>query len=162
MHRIGVISDTHGLIRPEALAALAGCDPIIHAGDVGRPDILDALRDIAPVHAVRGNVDRGPWAEQLPEIAIVEVEGCLLYVLHDLAALDVDPAAAGFGAVISGHTHRPMIGTKDGVLRFNPGAAGPRRFTLPVTVGRLILADGELSAEIVDLARTVSSAAGVL
>jgi uncharacterized protein len=151
MRRIGVISDTHGLLRPQALEALAGCNPIIHAGDVGRPDILDALSDIAPVHAVRGNVDRGGWAEQLPETAIVEVDSCRLYVLHDLAALDFDPAAAGFRAVIAGHSHRPMIETVDGVLRFNPGAAGPRRFTLPVTVGRLILADGELSAEIIDL-----------
>jgi uncharacterized protein len=151
MQHIGVISDTHGLLRPQAMAALRGCPVIIHAGDVGRPEILDELRRTAPVYAVRGNVDIGPWAMQLPETEIVEIEDCLLYVLHDLDALDRDPKAAGFRAVITGHSHQPKIETKDGVLYFNPGSAGPRRFNLPVSVGRLTLSGGELQAEIIQL-----------
>jgi putative phosphoesterase len=151
MQPIGVISDTHGLLRPQALAALRGCPLIIHAGDVGRPEILDELRGIAAVFAVRGNVDTGPWAAQLPETEIVRVEECRLYVLHDLNALDLDPQAAGFRAVISGHSHQPRIATKDGVLYFNPGSAGPRRFHLPVSVGRLTLSGGELQTEIINL-----------
>jgi uncharacterized protein len=151
MQHIGVISDTHGLLRPQAVAALRGCPVIIHAGDVGRPEILDELRRIAPVSAVRGNVDTDPWAKQLPETEIVRVEDCLLYVLHDENALDLDPQTAGFHAVIAGHSHRPKIETKDGVLYFNPGSAGPRRFSLPVSVGRLTLSGGQLQAEIVNL-----------
>ena len=151
MRRIGVISDTHGLMRPQALAALAGCDPIIHAGDVGRPEVLDALRAIAPVYAVRGNVDVGAWARQLPETALVEVEGWRLYVLHDRASLAVDPGVAGLRAVIAGHSHRPLIEMRDGVLHFNPGSAGPPRFRLPITVGILALADDVLDAEIVTI-----------
>jgi putative phosphoesterase len=151
MQHIGVISDTHGLLRPQAVAALRGCSAIIHAGDVGRPEILDELRRIAPVFAVRGNVDHGAWAMKLPETEIVEVEDCLLYVLHDLDALDLDPPTAGFRAVIAGHSHQPKIETRDGVLYFNPGSAGPRRFNLPVSVGRLTLSGGQLQAEIIHL-----------
>jgi putative phosphoesterase len=152
MRRIGVISDTHGLLRPQAIAALRGCDPIIHAGDVGRPEVLDQLRGIAPVLAVRGNVDLGPWARELPQSRVVAVDDCLIHVLHILDDLDVDPHAAGFAAVIAGHSHQPRIETREGVLYFNPGSAGPRRFKLPVTVGCLTLAGRELHAEIVDLA----------
>jgi putative phosphoesterase len=133
------------------VAALRGCSAIIHAGDVGRPEILDELRRIAPVFAVRGNVDHGAWAMKLPETEIVEVEDCLLYVLHDLDALDLDPPTAGFRAVIAGHSHQPKIETRDGVLYFNPGSAGPRRFNLPVSVGRLTLSSGQLQAEIIHL-----------
>ena len=151
MQPIGIISDTHGLLRPEAVAALRGSPLIIHAGDVGCPEILDELRRIAPVFAVRGNVDRGLWAMGLPETEIVEVEDCLLYVLHDLDALNLDPPTAGFRAVITGHSHQPRIETRDGVLYLNPGSAGPRRFHLPVSVGRLSLTGGELQAEIINL-----------
>jgi putative phosphoesterase len=151
MQTIGVISDTHGLLRPQAVAALRGSPLIIHAGDVGRPEILDELRGIAPVFAVRGNVDRGAWAMGLPETEIVEVDGCLLYVLHDLGALDLDPPTAGFRAVIAGHSHQPKIETRDRVLYFNPGSAGPRRFRLPVSIGRLTLDDGKITAEIINL-----------
>jgi len=152
MRRIGVISDTHGLLRPQAIDALRGCDPIIHAGDVGRPDVLDQLRAIAPVLAVRGNVDISPWARELPVSRLVAVDDCLIHVLHILDDLDVDPCAAGFAAVIVGHSHQPRIETRGGVLYFNPGSAGPRRFKLPVTVGRLTLAGRKLHAEIIDLA----------
>src|SRR5271156_25338 len=126
MQHIGVISDTHGLLRPQANEALRGSPLIIHAGDVGSPGILDELRRIAPGFAVRGNVDKGAWAMQLPETEIVEVENCLLYVLHDLGALDLDPRTAGFRTVITGHSHQPTIETRDGVLYFNPGSAGLR------------------------------------
>jgi hypothetical protein len=151
MKTLGVISDTHGLLRPEAVAALEGCELVIHAGDVGNPAILEALRRLAPVRAVRGNVDRGAWADTLPETEVVEVGSASLYVLHDLATLDLDPAAAGFAAVIYGHSHRPSAETRDGVLYLNPGSAGPRRFKLPVTVARLTVSDAGLDAEIVEL-----------
>jgi uncharacterized protein len=151
MASIGVISDTHGLLRPEAVAALQGSALIIHAGDVGRPEILGELRKIAPVAAVRGNVDRDAWAERLPQTEIVEHEGVRLYVLHILEELDLDPPTADFHAVITGHTHRPKMETRDGVLYFNPGSAGPRRFDLPVSVGRLSVAAGKLRGEIVYL-----------
>jgi uncharacterized protein len=151
MQHIGVISDTHGLLRPQAVAALQGSSLIIHAGDVGRPEILDKLRGIAPVIAVRGNVDTGPWALQLPESEIVRLEDCLLYLLHDLGPLDLDPQTAGFRAVITGRSHQPKIETRNGILYFNPGSAGPRRFNLPVSVGRLTLMGAELQAEIINL-----------
>jgi putative phosphoesterase len=151
MRYVGVISDTHGLLRPEAVAALRGCDPIIHAGDVGSPDVLDELRQIAPVIAVRGNVDRGAWAQRLPLTEIVQIDGFVLYVLHILDDLDLDPPTAGFRVVIFGHSHQPENALKEGVLHFNPGSAGPRRFRLPVTVGRLLLAPGELRGEIIEL-----------
>ena len=134
--RIGVISDTHGLLRP-AVRALEGCELIVHAGDVGRPEILEALRKIAPVVAVRGNVDRASWAEVLPVTQVVQASGATLYVLHDLNELDLNPAAAGFQIVISGHTHKPAQFEKEGALYLNPGSAGPRRFALPVTLARL-------------------------
>jgi uncharacterized protein len=151
MPHIGVISDTHGLLRPQAVAALQGSGLIIHAGDVGSPDILDELRRIAPVVAVRGNVDRGTWATGLLQSEIVEHAGIRLYVLHILEELELHPPTAGFHAVITGHTHRPKMETKDGVLYFNPGSAGPRRFDLPVSVGRLSVATGNLRGEIIGL-----------
>jgi putative phosphoesterase len=149
---VGVISDTHGLLRPEARAALAGVELIIHAGDVGRPAILDELRQIAPLIAVRGNVDGGSWAEALPLTEVVTIGGRLVYLLHDLLQLDLDPAAAGFEAVIFGHSHRPEISEKGGVLYLNPGSAGPRRFTLPVTLARLSASSQGLEAKIIELA----------
>jgi uncharacterized protein len=148
---IGVISDTHGLLRPDALRALAGSRLIIHAGDVGDPDILTALRALAPVVAVRGNIDQGEWAGDLPEFARIEHEGASIYVLHDVNQLDFDPAAAGLQAVISGHSHKPAIRTVRGVLYLNPGSAGPRRFKLPITVARLRVSGKSLQAEHVDL-----------
>jgi putative phosphoesterase len=151
MGNIGVISDTHGLLRPQAVAALQGSALIIHAGDVGRPEILEELRRIAPVVAVRGNVDSGAWAMSLPQSEMVEHDGIRLYVIHILEDLDLDPPTAGFHAVITGHTHRPKMESKDGVLYFNPGSAGPRRFDLPVSVGRLLVADGKLRGEIITL-----------
>ena len=136
---LGLISDTHGLLRPEALRALQGSDLVIHAGDVGRPEILDRLRSIAPVVAVRGNIDRGPWASALPATAVAESAGVRIYVLHDIHDLDLDPAAAGFHVVVSGHSHQPASAERAGVLYINPGSAGPRRFRLPITVARLEL-----------------------
>ena len=151
MRRIGVISDTHGLVRPEALRALAGADLIVHAGDVGGPEVLDALRAVAPVVAVRGNNDRGRWAAALSETEVVETDGRSLYVLHDLKELDLDPRAAGFDAVIAGHSHQPRIDRRDGVLYLNPGSAGPRRFRLPIAVAWLAVETAGLDAEIVQL-----------
>jgi putative phosphoesterase len=136
---VGLISDTHGLLRPEAVRALAGSDLIIHAGDVGTPEILDALRAVAPVVAVRGNVDKGAWASALPATAVAGAGGTLIYVLHDLNELDLDAAAAGFAVVVSGHSHKPGSAERGGVLFVNPGSAGQRRFKLPVTVARLDL-----------------------
>jgi len=148
---IGVISDTHGLLRPEALRVLRGSEYIIHAGDIGNPEILDQLREIAPVTAVQGNVDRGNWARALPKTDVLEAGGVSIYVLHILAELDVKPEAAGFRAVVYGHSHAPNQETRNGVLYFNPGSAGPRRFTLPVTVGRLTVEDRNIRAEIIPL-----------
>jgi putative phosphoesterase len=150
-HLVGVISDTHGLLRPEAVAALRGVDHIVHAGDVGAPEILDALAAVAPVTAVRGNNDRGPWAAGLPETEVVEIGGLMLYVLHDVQTLDLVPRAAGFAAVIAGHSHQPREECRDGVLYFNPGSAGPRRFRLPVSVGRLTISRGRIAARLVAL-----------
>ena len=146
---IGVISDTHGLLRLEALEALRGSEHIIHAGDVGTHEILEQLRAIAPVTAVRGNVDQGTWASKLPETEVVELGGVYIFVLHDLAQLDLKPEAAGFQAVISGHSHVAKQETREGALYFNPGSAGPRRFKLPVSVGRLFVERGQVRAEIV-------------
>ena len=148
---IGVISDTHGLLREEALRELKGCSRIIHAGDTGDPQILETLGAIAPVDAVRGNIDRGAWAGALPLTQVVQAEEASLYVLHNLADLDLDPAAAGFEAVISGHSHRPKNETRNGVLYLNPGSAGPRRFRLPVTLARLHVHGRSVRAEIVHL-----------
>ena len=151
MKTIGVISDTHGLLRWEAEAALATVDHIIHAGDIGAPEIIERLRRIAPVTAVRGNNDKDAWAHPLPETAFVDIGGQRLYVLHDIAQLDVDPVAAGYAAIIAGHSHKPAISHKDGVLFLNPGSAGPRRFSLPVAVAKLFVGDGPLRAEICPL-----------
>ncbi len=139
---IGILSDTHGLLRPEALRALQGAGHILHAGDVGDPAILEALRVIAPVTAIRGNIDeRGPCS-RLPATETVELSGRIFYMLHDRHNLDLDPVAAGFAAVISGHSHRPAIEWRDDVLYFNPGSAGPRRFSLPITLGLLTASSG--------------------
>lgn len=148
---IGVISDTHGLLRPQAVTALRGSDFIIHAGDVGDPRILEELAAIAPVTAVRGNVDRGGWAEKLPSTNVLELAGLSIYVLHRAEDLDLKPEASGFAAVIYGHSHMPKQERKNGVLYFNPGSAGPRRFRLPITVGRIEVRDGTLSSEIIEL-----------
>lgn len=148
---IGVISDTHGLLRPEAVEALQGSDFILHAGDIGDPIILDKLNAIAPVTAIRGNVDHGPWAEAIPETNVFEAAGLSIYMLHNLETLDLNPQAAGFSAVIYGHSHKPAQEYKNGVLFFNPGSAGPRRFRLPVTVGFLKIHKGEISATIKEL-----------
>lgn len=148
---IGVISDTHGLLRAEACAALRDSDLIIHAGDIGKPGILEGLREIAPVVAVRGNNDKGDWASGLREHEVVEVAGVFLYVLHDLAELDLDPAAVEFKVVIAGHSHRPKIERRGGVIYLNPGSAGPRRFKLPVALARLRVAAHEVEAEILEL-----------
>jgi putative phosphoesterase len=149
--RLGVISDTHGLLRPEAIAALRGCDLIIHAGDVGNAEVVERLAALAPTFAIRGNVDTGTWAARLPSTDVVEVGGLMFYVLHNIAELDLDPPSAGFAAVVFGHSHRPSIETHDGVLYLNPGAAGPRRFGLPVTVARVTVRGGEMLPEIVEL-----------
>lgn len=149
MKTLGIISDTHGLLRPEARDALAGCDAILHAGDIGCKDVLDELAAIAPLTAIRGNVDK--WADQLPDTEVVEIEGRYLYLIHDVDQLDLDPQAAGFDAVICGHSHKPAVRERDGVLYLNPGSAGPRRFTLPVTVARLdVLPDG-LRPKVIEL-----------
>ncbi len=150
--RIGVVSDTHGLLRPEVLAALSGVDHVLHLGDVGNKTILDSLGEIAPVNAVRGNIDRSGPCNRLPETEVVLFEAHYLYLLHDLGTLHLDPAAAKFSAVLYGHTHRPKIEKRKGVLYFNPGSCGPRRFELPVTIGMLkVKAGTELQAEIVHL-----------
>jgi putative phosphoesterase len=148
---VGVISDTHSLVRPQALIALAGAERIIHAGDIGHPTVLTALETIVPVVAVRGNNDRDAWAAAIPETVIVEVDGLRLYVLHDIKTLDFDPTTAGFSGVISGHSHRPRLEQRAGVWFINPGSAGPRRFTLPVTVARLYVHAGTLTPELVEL-----------
>jgi uncharacterized protein len=156
-HLVGVIADTHGLLRPEAVGALAGCELIIHAGDIGTPEVLERLRAVAPVVAVRGNNDRDTWARALPDTDVVEIDGQYLYVLHDVKELDLDPSVAGFRAVIAGHSHRPRIEEKNGVLFLNPGSAGPRRFALPTTLARLRVQGPALAARIVDLTPTESS-----
>jgi putative phosphoesterase len=151
MHRIGLISDTHGLLRPEALAFLCGCEHIVHGGDIGDAAILEALAAIAPLTAVRGNNDRGAWAEAVPETALVEFGGVRLYAIHDLAQLGIDPAAAGVRVVVSGHSHRPRAEERDGVLYVNPGSAGPRRFRLPISAAELKIDDGMVTPRIVEL-----------
>jgi hypothetical protein len=148
---IGVISDTHGLLRPEALAALQGSHYIIHAGDIGDPQILDKLAEIAPVTAVRGNVDHGAWAKKIPETNVLEIGKISLYILHSIEELDLKPETANFAAVVYGHSHLPKQEWKNGVLYFNPGSAGPRRFKLPVSVGLLLMTNGKLEPEIVKL-----------
>jgi putative phosphoesterase len=151
VHSVGVISDTHGLLRPEAVAALAGVEHIVHAGDIGSPDVLTVLAGIAPVSAVRGNNDRDAWAADIPETEVVEVGGVSLYVLHDLHELDLDPRAAGFAAVIAGHSHQPKLEERGGVLFLNPGSAGPRRFKLPISLARLTVTGTRVKAALITL-----------
>jgi putative phosphoesterase len=149
--RVGLISDTHSLMRPEALDALQGSDYIIHAGDIGDPRILSALAEIAPVTAVRGNNDRETWASSIPETAVLRVGAISIYVIHILGELSIDPAVAGHHAVITGHSHKPVSQLRNGVLFVNPGSAGPRRFTLPVSVGRLVVSGAGVQSELVEL-----------
>jgi putative phosphoesterase len=146
--RIGIISDTHGLLRPEATERLAGVHYIIHAGDIGRPEVISELRKIAPITAIRGNIDRGGWASEYPHTALVKICGRSIYVLHNLKELDFDAAAAGIDIVVSGHSHRPKIETVGGVLYLNPGSAGPRRFTLPIALATLELTGDALRPRI--------------
>jgi putative phosphoesterase len=148
---VGVISDTHGLLRTEAVELLRGSDHIIHAGDIGAPEIIPELEKIAPVTAIRGNVDTQPWALRFADTEVVELGGLYFYVIHDANALDLNPKAAGFAAVISGHSHKPKQEVKDGVLYFNPGSAGPRRFKLPISVGRTEITGGKVSGEILQI-----------
>jgi uncharacterized protein len=148
---IGVISDTHGLLRPEAVDALRGSELIIHAGDVGAADILDELRSLAPVVAVRGNVDEERWARTLPRTKTVQFEGHTIYVLHILDNLDLEPAQAGISAVVYGHSHKPSVDDRGGVLYLNPGSAGPRRFKLPISIARMSVVDGRLTAQIIEV-----------
>lgn len=150
-HRVGLISDTHGLLRPEATAFLAGSEHIVHAGDVGDPAILDALSAIAPVTAIRGNVDTDAWASRLPETTRTTIGGVTIYVLHDLGALDMKPHARGIRVVVYGHSHQPSVTERDGVLYVNPGSAGPRRFRLPISAAELRIDGAGVTARIVDL-----------
>ena len=149
--KIGVISDTHGLLRPEAVEAMRGVDHILHAGDVGDAKILDQLRHLAPLTAIRGNVDHGGPCARLPEVELIELSGHSTYMLHDLQALDLDPIAAGIQVVISGHSHKPLIEWRKGVLYFNPGSAGPMRFSLPVSVGYLHIGEGHVKPELLTI-----------
>jgi putative phosphoesterase len=151
MARLGVISDTHGLLRPEALTVLRGCDRIVHAGDIGNADVLSTLSQIAPVVAVRGNNDHGAWADRLAETELFEFGGAFIYAIHDLSLLDIEPSAAGVQVVICGHSHKPLTEHRDGVIYLNPGSAGPRRFRLPIALAELSVIGGEVSARIVEL-----------
>ncbi len=150
-HVIGVISDTHGLIRPEALDALQGVDLIIHAGDIGKPEVIDALKEIAPLVAIKGNIDTGMWAKRLPDTTSVKRDDTKLFIIHNVKELDCDPLARGYQVVISGHSHKPSVLTRDGVLFVNPGSAGPRRFKLPIAVGKLFIEDNQVNAAIIEL-----------
>jgi putative phosphoesterase len=149
--RIGVISDTHGLLRPQAVERLRGVEHILHAGDIGRPEVIEELERLAPVTAVRGNIDVGAWAERFPERAVAVCDGRGIYLLHDLKALELDPAAEGYAVVVSGHSHRPRVETLGGVLYLNPGSAGPRRFTLPVALAVLELGAEDVRAEVLEI-----------
>ena len=149
--RLGIISDTHGLLRPEAVDALAGVEHIVHAGDVGDPALLDRLREIAPLTVVRGNIDVGRWAMALPATEMLMVGGVTLYVIHDLKELALDPAASGIDVVISGHTHKPVVEHRDGILFINPGSAGRRRFSLPITLALLDIDEAGPRVRLVDL-----------
>jgi|SRR5215208_2278170 len=152
MMRIGIISDTHGLLRPEAIKHLAGTDHIIHAGDIGAPEVIEGLRRIAPTTAIRGNIDVGEWARDLPDTELVELGGRAVYVLHNLKEIRLDPTASGIDVIISGHSHRPKIETKNGVLYLNPGSAGPRRFKLPISLAMLGLSDRAILPRILEIA----------
>lgn len=149
--RLGVISDTHGLLRPQAVQSLQGCDALLHAGDIGSLRVLDSLRSLAPITAVRGNNDTDPWARDLAEAVTIELEGIRIHLLHDLKVLAVDPVVERLDVVVSGHSHCPMIERRAGVLYFNPGSAGPRRFKLPVAIGILEISCGKLDGRIVEL-----------
>ena len=149
--RVGLISDTHGVLRPQAVAFLRGSDLIVHAGDICDPSVLDALRAIAPTVAVRGNNDRGAWADTLRESELIEVGDIVLYAIHDVAAIDIDPDAAGVRVVVSGHSHKPSREQRGGVLFVNPGSAGPRRFTLPISIAELIVDGARVSVRFADL-----------
>lgn len=155
--RIGLISDTHGLLRPEAVERLAGVEHIIHAGDIGAPGVIEGLRRIAPVTAIRGNVDRGAWAAAYPPTEFVKLGGRLFHVLHDVKQLDLDPVAAGIDVVVSGHSHRPKIETVDGVLYINPGSAGPRRFTLPIALATLEVTGVTMRSSLHDVGRRAAA-----
>ena len=149
---IGIISDTHGLVRPQALEALKGVDMILHAGDIGSQDVLNTLNEVAPVVAVRGNNDKADWAHSLPDWEVVEVGNVSIYMLHDVKEIDISPSGAGFQVVVSGHSHKPSVEEQRGVLYINPGSAGPRRFTLPVSVAHLHVVGKKLQAKIIELA----------
>jgi hypothetical protein len=153
--KVGLISDTHGLMRAEALQALAGSDFIIHAGDIGDQAVIERLGEIAPVTAVRGNNDTDAWAAQIPETNVLDANGIRFFVLHSLKDLDVDPAEAGFRAVVSGHSHRPEIQLREGVLFINPGSAGPRRFRLPISVATVVCRNGQIASQLVELTPSV-------
>ena len=150
--RIGIISDTHGLLRPEVIKQLAGADHIIHAGDIGAPEVSKGLRSIAPITAIRGNIDAGAWAQDYPDTELVLLGGRAFFVLHNLNELKLDPSVSGFDIVVSGHSHRPKIETKNGVLYINPGGAGPRRFKLPIAVAILTLSDRAILPRILEIA----------
>ncbi|MBD2091466.1 metallophosphoesterase family protein [Microcoleus sp. FACHB-1515] len=149
--KIGVISDTHGLVRPEAIDALRGCELILHAGDIGKPEVLEKLRSIAPVIAVRGNNDKGDWAEAIPEQETLQIEAVSIHLLHIIQELSIVPQSAGIHLIISGHSHKPLIQERAGVLYLNPGSAGPRRFKLPVSIAHLQICDRQVQAEIIEL-----------
>ena len=151
MKHLGVISDTHGLLRPEACSALNGSDLILHAGDIGAPSVLEQLATIAPVRAIRGNNDDDAWARHLPETDHIELEGVSIYMLHNLKELDLDPIQSGIHIIIAGHSHRPMLEHRGRVMYLNPGSAGPRRFKLPISVARISIRDGRADAEIIEL-----------
>jgi len=151
LYKIGILSDTHGLLRPEVISAISDCKIIIHTGDIGGPDILEKLKEICPVRAVKGNMDKGKWAEPLPLTDVIEVQDYFIYVLHEIEHLDLDPAAAKFDMVIFGHSHKAELKKKGSVLYLNPGSAGPRRFTLPVTIAKVIVNSDGLIPEIIRL-----------
>jgi uncharacterized protein len=151
LHVIGLISDTHGLVRPEALQALEGVELIIHAGDIGKLEVVSALKSIARVVAIKGNIDRGIWAQSLPDTKWVKAGDTKLFIIHNLRELGLDPVARGYQVVVSGHSHKPSVLSRDGVLFVNPGSAGPRRFKLPVAVGKLFIHNNKVDAEIIEL-----------
>jgi hypothetical protein len=149
--RLGIISDTHGLLRPQAVAFLEGCDRILHGGDIGNAEVLTRLSAIAPVTAVRGNNDKGAWAEAIPETEFFEFSGVYVYAIHDLSLLDMDPSVAGIQVVVSGHSHKPLIETREGIVFVNPGSAGPRRFKLPITIADILIEGGAILPRIAEL-----------
>ena len=149
--RVGLVSDTHGVLRPEARAFLVGCDYVVHGGDVGEPKILEELAAIAPLIAVRGNNDTGPWARHLRETELIRVGNVFVYVIHNIEELDLDPGAAEVSVVVSGHSHQPLVETRDGILYVNPGSCGPRRFKLPISVGELLVSGSAVEARTIEL-----------